>query len=163
MNQVAARSNFYEVWSHWEDWQDGGISVVVSATLMCDGRTLSLLILFTHSYLLKNNDNTVLFLWITIKCMITRFSYIKSKVVAIVHVSYTALLYFKRVVTRSLSRLTILILFYLTKMSDVFLMASELSARRRSVIWYENLKVVNSFSLYVWLQKNIFFMWWVWE
>lgn len=71
---------------------------VVSSILMCDGRTRSLLILFTHSYLLSIKTMTILFYQV-----IPRFSYIKSKVVIIarVHISYAALLYFERIVIRS--------------------------------------------------------------
>lgn len=54
---------------------------VVSSILMCDGRTRSLLILFTHSYLLSIKTMTILFYQV-----IPRFSYIKSKVVIIARV-----------------------------------------------------------------------------
>lgn len=54
---------------------------VVSSILICDGRTRSLLILFTHSYLLSIKTMTILFYQV-----IPRFSYIKSKVVIIARV-----------------------------------------------------------------------------
>lgn len=96
---------------------------VVSSILMCDGRTRSLLILFTHSYLLSIKTMTILFYQV-----IPRFSYIKSKVVIIarVYIYYMQHCYISRelLYNHKLVNDSNFFITCMTKMSDMFLMTS---------------------------------------